>query len=98
MRRPQDSRARLTTFAAVLVWLLWAANAINDLVREGQLAPFTLVMLAALLVGQILVWLGVVPSPMPRRWALVTYSIIGIVILGFAAYLLAGLLLRANPS
>jgi hypothetical protein len=94
VRRPQDNRARLTTFAAVLVWLLWAANAINDLVRDGQLAPFTLVMLAALLGGQVLVWLGVVPSPMSRRWALVTYSTIGVVILGCAAYLLARLLLR----
>jgi uncharacterized membrane protein len=83
----------LTTIAAVLVWLLWAANAVNDLVQKGQLGPFTIVMPAGLLGGQILVWLGVVPNPMPRRWVLVTYSIIGIVIVGLAAYLLAGLLL-----
>jgi hypothetical protein len=94
LKRAQDDRARLTTFAAVLVWLLWAANAVSDLLRQGQLAPFTLVMLAALLGGQILVWLRVVPRPMPRRWALVTYAIVGIMVLGFAGYSVAGLLFR----
>lgn len=93
-RQVQSNRARLTTFAAGLVWLLWAANLIDDLVQKGQPGPFTIVMFAALLGGQILVWVGVVPNPMPRKWALVTYSIVGIVILGLAAYLLAGFLLR----
>jgi len=94
LKRAQDNRARLAIFAAVLVWLLWAANAISDLLQKGQLGPYTLVMFAALFGGQILVWLRMVPRPMPRRWALVTYSIIGIIILGFAAYLLAGLVSR----
>lgn len=80
---------------AVLVWLLWVANAVNDLLPRGGPSSFTLVMLAALLGGQVLVWLGVVRSPMPRKWALVTMGVVGIVILGFAAYTLARLLLHA---
>jgi hypothetical protein len=52
-------------------------------------------MLVALLCGQILVWLRVVPNPMPRKWAIATYAIVGILIVGFAAYILARLSLRS---
>jgi len=85
-------RSRRATLAAVLVWLLWAANAVNDLVQDGRLSPFTVVMLVALLGGQVLVWLGIVSNPMPRRWASATFAIVGAVILGVAAYLLVAAL------
>lgn len=83
--RQRNSRARLTTLAAVVVWLLWGANAVNDLSRDGKLAPLTLAMLAALLGGQVLVWLGVVTNPMPRKWAVATLVLVGAVTLGLAA-------------
>jgi len=70
------------------VWFLWAVNAAVDLVQQGAPSPFTVVMLAALLGGHALVWLGVSPDPMPRAWAIRTYRIVGVVVVVFAAYVL----------
>jgi hypothetical protein len=72
---------------AALVWLLWAANAVNDIVQDGWLSPFTQVVGAGMLVGQVLVWLRIVPDPMPRSWALATLGVIAVWIVAVAVYL-----------
>ena len=92
MRRQQARHVTRTIVAAALVWLLWVANAISDLLHRGGLSPLTLAMLAGLVGGHVAVWLGVVPNPMPPRWALVTYMIVAIIIAALGVYSLTRLM------
>lgn len=81
-----SARRHRARIGAAIVWVLWAVNLASDLVSIGHPTPFTLVMLAALGGGQALVWLGVVPNPMPRRWATLTFVAIAAVATALAAY------------
>jgi hypothetical protein len=86
MRQPQRRQASLTRVGEVLLWFLWVVNALNDVLQAGRPSPFTLVMLAALLAGYMLLWLGVVPNPGPRRRMVATFA--GLVIVVIVIYLL----------
>jgi hypothetical protein len=86
MRQPQRRQATLTGFAEVLVWFLWGANALNDVLQAGRPSPFTLVVLAALLAGYMRLWLGVVSNPGPRRRMAAKFA--GLVIVVIVIYLL----------
>lgn len=91
--RGTGRRLTPTGFAAALVWVLWAINAANDVLVAGGPSPLTLLALAGLLVGHALIWLGVVPDPMPRRWAMATIGLIAIVIAGLSLWFAVRVLL-----
>ncbi|MBA3877415.1 MAG: hypothetical protein C0498_10825 [Anaerolinea sp.] len=80
--RPRDRRTTLV--AGALVWLLFIANLAYDVLRDGRVTGFSVVVLAALVIGTLYARYRGLMGRAPVRFVWFTYLLVALVLVALA--------------
>lgn len=86
-QRSHKGGARTTVVVGAVVWLLFVANLAYDVISDGRVSGFSVVVFTALVIGTIYARARGISGRTPGPYVWATYVLIALVLLALAIYM-----------